>query len=229
MFTASQYTIYAILPQLDVDSIETDDNGRVWASIGHYDEDDRIHCRVRLHMKGGYLHSPKRGNQVGPAVIAQLYNTIHNEYRRSGFLHNWHGPALQHGDEVEYWLYGCRFEEADHARLTFALDKHRCDTDFGQMNRICDFDSAEFIDHCYAKNLKAVLVCGKNNAKHRRERENQQRHREREARLTGQVIRRIQEIHELEATVNQQVSRIQELEGQLQAMTRVALFFGRAQ
>lgn len=194
----SECAKYAVLPQIDLSTVERLPR-ETWASIGHPDEDEIVHCRVRLRYDTeGQLHSTRRrGGAVCPSVVAWLYDTVHVEYHRNGLLHNWHGPAIQHGEAVEYWLYGCRFSPGIHALLTHSLDKQRCDTDFGQMRRLRDFCIYRFIDFCYLNNDAAAPVYGKNYSMHQRKKASARRHRAREARLCGLVIEYQQKLREL--------------------------------
>lgn len=200
----SDYIQYSLLPRLDFSTIETDDSGYVWGTIGHFDEDEVLtHCRVSVRYdRDGWAHSAKRrnGGGVHPSVIADMWDSVHVEYHRNGLLHRWNGPAVVHGDAKEFWLYGCCVSEELYGHLVNDLDRHRCDSDYGQWKRTEDsYTPTSFLQHCCDNNLQGAPTVGRHNSRHRRQRE------------TTAVLE----------------ARIIELEGQLEATNRIARFFAQ--
>ena len=172
------------LPIIDIDTIEYNDAGYM-ACISAFSCDengketstgDVFFCPVVLQMdKSGRLHSrscPKTGRDL-PSVVADIFDTVHIEYHRNGLLHSWYGPALLHGKQIEYWLFGHRLDVEDYTRLTKTLDRHRCYCDFGQWMRVPAYNACQFLGFCEAINILGQVTPGAHNASNRWQRKTQ--------------------------------------------------------
>lgn len=73
--------------------------------------------------------------------------TYHEEHHLHGKLHNWHGPALIHGSQAEYWLYGARFSVSDHRRLSLQLALNAADAVFDQWYSHPNYNAVSFIEY----------------------------------------------------------------------------------
>ena len=146
MYNSSDHAITSTIPRLDPCTIYNDDAGVTWGTIISPINNEVAVCSLQVTFnKNGYLNDSKQGHH---AVIAQTY-VHHVEYHRSGLLHRWSGPALIHGEEHEFWLYGVAFTRADHEYLTNTLVEGDCNSNLGQLFATSEqFDKYAFIDTC---------------------------------------------------------------------------------
>jgi hypothetical protein len=121
-----------------------------------------VNAQNRLHSK-----MSRDGSGIRPSIRGMSKFFVHNEYHKDGYYHNWYGPAIVHGNQKDYWLYGFRVSESSWRAFTNNVDKQRADSDFGRRLRDGNYSPAQFFSHCTIKNDKLNPVLGKNHNKRR--------------------------------------------------------------